>query len=236
MPSTDARSVEAAALELLGPRDAWYFPGGYRDSLAHCIVDSVYSLRARYSVVTKVRARYDAARVAASGDPSRDGVDELVAAIDKAGGPEKAAVTLFENRNTAPGTRKLKSAAVYEAALNLKAVGVSTTADLRAKGRDKVTVGEVEKAWRRVPGLGRASWTYLLMLAGVDHTKPDIMVRRFVTNAVGSSSLVPVKRAEAAVREAAVLLEVSSAELDHTIWRYQSGRWAGKDINAEPAK
>src|SRR5699024_4401373 len=41
-----------AATKKLGERAEWTWPGGYPNALALCAIDSVYSLRARYTGVT----------------------------------------------------------------------------------------------------------------------------------------------------------------------------------------
>lgn len=42
----------------LGDPSLWFTPGGYPDSLALCIIDSIYSTGARYSSVVNVLKRY----------------------------------------------------------------------------------------------------------------------------------------------------------------------------------
>lgn len=230
MTQNDVQRVVDAARQLLGEdQSKWVEPLGYPNSLAHCIIDSTYSLRARYSSVINVRIRYDDVRKVDGGDPTTDGVHQLIRAIDDAGGAEDAALKLFGNRAMAPGTNRLKSVVIYEAALALDEAGVRTTEDLRGTANGDGPQAEVKKAWLGVSGLGQASWRYLLMLAGVDGTKPDVMIRRFVTSAVGAEKMVSPDRAGAAIEGAAVELKVKTFLLDHTVWRYQSGRWAGPE-------
>lgn len=136
---------------------------------------------------------------------------------------------MFGSQAKAPGTSRLKSVVVHDAALALREAGVRTTADLRATSSDDALQSKAKRAWLGVSGLGPASWRYLLMLAGVDGTKPDIMIRRFVTFAVGAEQTVGAERARAAIEGAAAELEVGMFLLDHTVWRFQSGRWAGPE-------
>lgn len=164
---------------------------------------------------------------AAGADPTADSVDDLIEAIERAGGPEEAATTLFGSQAKAPGTSRLKSVAVHDAALALRGAGVRTTEDLRATSSDDALQTMAKRARLSVGGLGPASWRYLLMLAGVDGTKPDIMIRRFVTPAVGAEQTVGAERARAAIEGAAAELGVRTFLLDHTVWRLQSARWAG---------
>ena len=215
--ASDALDVERAATQLLGAATGWQEPAGYRDSLALCAIDSVYSLQSRYSATVRVVDRYRVARRRQGGDPERDGASELLAAVDDAGGPAAAAEVLFGNRGKAPGTRgaRLKSEALADAVGRLREIGVETAEDLR--GADEAAA---RRAWC-VKGLGAVSWDYVLMLTGVQGVKADTMVRRFVTAAVGASVLVSKERAESAVKAAASRLGVTERALDHAIWLHQ---------------
>ena len=51
-------------------------PGGYPDSLALCIVDSVQSTGIRYGTTAKVVNRYRTYRTAQGGDPETDSVSD----------------------------------------------------------------------------------------------------------------------------------------------------------------
>jgi hypothetical protein len=69
------------------------------------------------------------------------------------------------------------------------------------------------------------------MLTGRQDLKPDRMIRRFVTRAVGGDPNRPVDvpRAEAALRDALRRLQQDAPALtlltvDHTLWRHESNR------------
>lgn len=217
----DARAVQAAATRLLGEPAGWVEPNGYQNSLALCAIDSVFSLRARYSTVGRVLAAYRSHRRATNADPANDSLADLIETIDEVGGPISAADTLFRNRNKSPGTGRLKTEALDEAARRLVGVDVTTVADLLSAVADEADAPRLRTAWTGTKGLGSVSWDYLLMLAGEDGVKPDTMVRRFVTAAVGIPE-VSTERASLAVRAAADGLSVSAKALDHAIWRYES--------------
>lgn len=221
MNLTDNVTVLVAQITAdLGPRIARMPTYGYQDSLALCAIDSVYSLTAKYQATTNVVNRYKTARGALA---ETDSLLDLVAAIDAAGGPEAAAVSLFGNRNVAPGTRKLKSIALYNAASRMAEAEFSSTEQLRAAATSENGLESVGKLWRREPGLGYASWTYLAMLAGVEGVKVDRMILRYVGRVLGTGEL-DKKRITAAVAGAASHFGVTVSELDNAIWRKESGR------------
>ncbi len=195
---------------------------GYPDSLALCALDSVFSLTAHYSSTRRVVERYRTARVAAGADPELDGLGDLVAAIDAAGGASAAATGIFDNRQHAPGAKRLKAEALYGAAVRLADAGIVTSIDLREAAADPIRLAVVERAWRAERGLGHASWRYLLMLAGVPGVKIDRMISRYVTRALGGN--IPKAQIEKVFAEASETLGVEIHELDHAIWRMESGR------------
>lgn len=156
----DVDAVEKFVRNRLGEPSSWAEPAGYPDSLALCAIDSAYSLQSRYTATVHVLDHYRTYRREQGGDPNKDGVPELLAAIQQVGGPTAAADDPFRNRGNAPGTRRLKSESLAEAVGRLADIGVETTADLRSADRS-----EARRAWR-VTGLGPVSWEYLLMLSG----------------------------------------------------------------------
>lgn len=71
MTEVDTNNVAAltAACEAdLGDPALWFAPDGYPDSLALCIVDSIYSTGAHYSSVEKIIRKYRDYRTSQGGD------------------------------------------------------------------------------------------------------------------------------------------------------------------------
>ena len=66
----------AACERDLGNPDLWFKPDGYPESLALCIIDSIYSTGARYSSVLNVAKRYREYRLDQGGNPDTDGADK----------------------------------------------------------------------------------------------------------------------------------------------------------------
>jgi hypothetical protein len=188
------------------------------------VIDSAFSLRARYVSTSRVLKRYRAARQAAGRDADADNLTDLVAAIDSVGGSTMAAgPALFDNHGYAPGTARagrpglLKAEAVDQAARRLLAADIDTIDDLRAHQE------VARQAWLSVHGLGWVSWDYLEMLTGDDGVKADTMVQRFVAAALEART-VGAARAKAAVLDTAELMHVDARILDHAIWLYEHER------------
>lgn len=222
--SGDGDAVLVRVAAVLPARETWTDPAGYRRSLALCVVDAVFSLRATYASTTAALERYRTARRGAGADPEVDGLRELVTTVDAGGGPVAAAgPVLFGNQGYAPGTARrgregvLKSEAIYRAAVSMLDIGIDRIEDLHGNP----TGGRA--AWLGVRGLGWVSWDYLLMLTGDDGVKADTMVQRFVAGALGLPS-VTGERAKAAVTDAAAALRADARVLDHAIWLYQRER------------
>ena len=76
-----------------------------------------------------------------------------------------------------------------------------------------------------VPGIGRGTANYFLMLLGAPGARPDRMVHRFLRDAAGHA--FSDAQAESAVIAAAERLSVQPHVLAHAIWRYESSKAAG---------
>ncbi|WP_152351542.1 hypothetical protein [Brachybacterium subflavum] len=221
------RVLDAVRTEL-GDPDTWGAPVEMRDSLALCALNSAYSLRASSTSVRGVLRRYRAHRITEGADPEKDSGPDLIAAIDAAGGPDRFARDVLENRTPLPRTRSLRPNGIREALTNLEALGVTTAEQLRDRHED----ASVRRAWVVAKGLGSQSWNYLCMNVGVGTlTKPDVMVRRFLGRAVGEK--VTAGRAAQLVTDAARELGVEPRALDRAIWLHESP--TGKDKTEEAA-
>ena len=228
MPDLDTHDVTAllnACDTDLGDPNLWFTPDGYPDSLALCIIDSIYSTGARYSSVVNVVGRYRDYR---KGDhPDTDGTDELAATITELGGPDPWATRIGNRRptSTAAGA-PLRAETIAQLTEVLPMQGVRTTADLRAAAATADALKAVERAWRATPGQRSGiTWDYARMLAQIPGVKADRMVIKYATRVIGCrpGSLLP----EQAARLVSSVAEVKGwnvIHLDHAIWRFESGR------------
>jgi len=216
----------AVVLQELGDPSRWKVPTGYPESLALCVMDSIWSIGIRYSIVEGVLDRYlkqiGLAGLGAS-QSCLDGPGTVLAWVDAQGATEPKGEWLadrLENRNrTSSRGGVLKAAAVIQACELLKNEGVETTADL-LENQDRL-----ESLWRsKVPGQKSGiSWKYLLMLAGQSGVKPDRMVHRFMRRVGVPLDVSP----EAFVEEIVELVGMASIDarvVDHRIWMVERSR------------
>lgn len=208
-----------AGLDVLGPASGILRPPGYPQSLGMCILDSIWSLGVNYTRhVEPVLRRYAQARAFESPKKVTDSSSDLATFIESIGGADAFATTLHNRQMTSTRGGVLKAEAVRRAADVFARAAVDTTDDLLANSE------RVRAEWRSIPGQRSSStgWRYLLLLAGAREVKPDRMVCRFIADRIGRTP--SLDEAHDLVIEAAVTLGLDPAALDHSIWRFQSGR------------
>ncbi|MGV9802010.1 heme peroxidase [Mycobacterium sp. NPDC003449] len=223
------------ACDVLGSPERWFRPDGYHDGLALCIIDSIQSTGSHYSSVLNVVGRYRKHRGDAA---TTDGTAELLATFDDFGGVDGWVAEIGNQKpaSTRKGT-SLKAAVIQQVTRNLHDNGVRTTDDLRARGAlepgNEARRRATKKLWTGVEAQSSGiTWNYGLMLAGLPGVKADRMVARFVSRALGGVELSP-EAASSLVRQAALRMEVSATDLDHAIWRKESGRPVSVDPDDE---
>ena len=218
---TDVDSLVTYCRDSLGDKTLWITPDGYPNSLALCLIDSIYSTGSHYSSVVNVVNRYRATR------GHNDGASALLESISAAGGPREWARTVAGNMkpaNTKEGA-PLKAEVIQSAAELMVAHGVDTVEGLVAAVRDNPRSNPIHDAWKKLPSQGSGvTYSYLLLLAGLPSVKPDRMVRRFLQQALGVDAELTTDHAIELIMAAAGKLEVSPRTLDHVIWRAASGR------------
>ncbi|MDP9402666.1 MAG: hypothetical protein M3P85_04890 [Actinomycetota bacterium] len=194
------------------PKSSWpTWPGGWRGELEAALLDSVFSIRARYggtsSGVRAVVGRWRTHRC--------EPLDDLLVLSEFAANPYDLVEILGSRQRLSGGLTKAGGAAA--AALSLVGVGVRHACD--------VTGSDPERdAWCSVKGLSEVTWSYVLMLLGVPRVKADVMVRRFVGSTVGRDT--SASEARSLVMAAADNLGVDATDLDHAIWSWQRQRRA----------
>ena len=220
----DVEKVTARITSHLGPPSEWWWPGGWPGDIEAALVDAVFSARAVYRSKNGKGIYANVAAWRAGRDRTDWSLDELIAEIDGMG--VDAWAGHFGNRQhsptrppSAPGGPS-KAATVREAAGALREQGINTATD--------IGLGNTETAQRvlaAVPGIGRGTANYFLMLLGAPGARPDRMVHRFLRDAAGHA--FSDAQAESAVIAAAERLGVQPHVLAHAIWRYESSKAAG---------
>ncbi|MGV0735950.1 heme peroxidase [Mycobacterium syngnathidarum] len=229
--SSEAEKLYHACLRDLGDAQRWFSPPGYPDSLALCVIDSIYSTGARYVTVEKVIARYRGYRAGQGGNAETDGATELLENIAELGGPDAWASRIGNRRPTSTVLgAPLKSVAVAQAAEALVALGIRTTSELRAVVEDESRCEAAKAAWCAVPGQRSGiTWEYAQILAKIPGVKADRMVLGYVCREVGR---VNAARAAELVRATAESGGWDAIALDHAIWRFESKRPYQRDVPA----
>ncbi|EHB48813.1 heme peroxidase superfamily protein [Mycolicibacterium rhodesiae JS60] len=224
---TDLAALVKVCETDLGDSDLWFRPDGYPDSLALCIIDSIYSTGARYSSVVNVVRRYRDHRTQQGGTPDMDGTEELAANIAELGGPDAWASRIGNRRPTSTTAgAPLKAETIDTLTTVLPEHGLRTTADLRSVAADAAALKTVERAWRATPGQRSGiTWDYALMLAQIPGVKADRMVIRYVARAIGvRPDALPPQRAADMIKRVAEMKAWEVVHLDYAIWRFESGR------------
>lgn len=205
----------------LGDPTLWTTPEGYPNSLALCIIDSIYSTGSHYSSVVNVIERYK------SGGGERHGAKDLARSIQQAGGAREWATTIAKNlkpAHTRPGA-PLKADIIEQAVALLAELGIDSVPDLVAAVEEKLTDNRVYRGWKRLPSQSSGvTYSYLLILAGLPSVKPDRMIFRFLADALGEETELDVDRARELMTETAKAMNVDPRALDHIAWRAASGR------------
>lgn len=226
---SDVEKLYEACLRDLGDPQRWFSPRGYPDSLALCVIDSIYSTGAQYATVEKIIARYRGYRATQGSDPDTDGAVELLQNIAELGGPDSWATQIGNRRPTSTtANAPLKSVAVEQVAEALVALGVRTSADLRAVTEEDDRREQAKEAWCAVPGQrSGVTWEYALKLTQIPGARAGRVVAAYVARQIGA---VSAERAAEMVREVAAFAVWDAFALDHAIWRFDSGRPHQRDL------
>lgn len=188
------------------------WPGGWPGQVEAALIDAVFSIRAKYGgPTTGVRGVVQRWREANSGRA----LDDLEV-LAKPSGP--SLVDVAENDSKTGG--QLKSVAVMTAAAAMVEAEVRHASDLKdAKKR-----AGAKQAYLGVRGLGHVTWSYFLMLNGVHDVKADTHVVAWVNQQMpDGSSRLGTSEVRDLLHDATHDFD-NLTNLDHAIWRKQSGR------------
>ena len=193
-------------------------------SLPICIVDCVYSLRARYNSVTvPIVERYAAEYL--GGDKSaaddKDTITDFIRHLTEMG-LENFADNVAENHQVIGGVPKAK--VCLDIAETLRELGIETLRDFQ-EYPSKMGLAEAIKS---VKGMGNAGVNYLFMLTGDDsRSKPDVHIHHCIAEACGED--VSDVECQQIIEEATNILKetypnLTVRKLDGAIWGDFSSR------------
>ena len=191
-------------------------------SLSVCIIDCIYSLRARYySVTMPVVERYAAYYLCNNIESPDDKISDLIAHIQNAGGPVPFSSAILNNAQRSGGV--LKSEICLNLAQYLQLLHIETIEDFRNFASQEL----LEIVVNSVKGLGDAGTNYLFMLAGdPNRCKPDVHIHHCIRDACGediSNDDCQILFTDAATELREDYPELTVAMLDGIIWRqYQT--------------
>lgn len=190
-------------------------------SLPICIIDCVYSLRAKYEATTlRVVQRYADAFMGGDKNAAGDTVSSLIDRMDECGGPRSFADSIFQNHQKLGRSLIPKEDAVYQLAHYLKLLQIDTLEDFRQFESPEL----LEVVIRAVKGISDAGVNYLFMLAGdPDRVKPDVHIHHCIVDACGRD--LSNEECQTLFSEAVELLKTTHkgltvAALDNVIWRF----------------
>lgn len=197
-------------------------------SLPICIVDCVYSLRARYNSVTvPIVERY--ANAFLGGDKtSTNNDDNLTSFIKNLTTPSLKSFADNIAKNHQILGRVPKEKVCLDIAETLRNLDIETFEDFQ----NYPSKEKLADAIKSVKGMGNAGVNYLFMLTGDDNkSKPDVHVHRCVAEACGED--VSDKECQEIIKEASRILkqdypDLTVRKLDGIIWRDFSSK---KDVN-----
>jgi hypothetical protein len=234
--NTDAEHVAAAAEECLALREASLSEEYFYNSVAHCVLDAVYSISARYESTRLVVIRYcqhlriprlrmDRCQWPPTTNQQR--LSSLITIISDIG-PESFATNVVRNRQrTSTRSGILKAEAVLDFATVLQNSDVEFFQHLLRVANN----AEMDSQLREIRGMASGvAIQYFWMLAGTDDlVKPDRMVRRFLYAALGRE--VEANDVTPLLQEATVLLRrryrnLTPRLLDYQIWQHQRAQQA----------
>lgn len=201
-------------------------------SLPICIIDCVYSLRAKYySVTIPIVDRYAAHYMNANKNGSGDTVSMLIQHIDEAGGTKKFADEIIQNHQKLGGKKNIpKEDVCYQLAQYLRYLHIDTIEDFQTFESPEL----LEIVIRAVKGIGDAGANYLFMLAGdPNRCKPDVHIHHCIKDSCGCD--ISNEECQLLFTEAVHLLNeqypnLTVRNLDGIIWRkYQSSHMDSAD-------
>ena len=198
-------------------------PPEYR-SLSVCLIESVYSLRAKYySVVLPIVERYADKYLHGDKYAAGDSLEDFMQHVTQAGGCECFTDSILVNHQKLSGRNKTEICCEIADKLT-RLLGINTLKDFQSYDKPEL----LDIVLRSVKGLGDAGINYLYMLAGdSNRCKPDIHIHHFIRDAIDED--VSNEECQFLLKNAVEELLTEFPQLtvrvfDYLIWKeYQTG-------------
>ena len=195
-------------------------------SLPVCLIDCIYSLRAKYYRVTvPIVKRYVQIYMEGNVESPKDTISNLVQHIGECGGPKAFADHVLENHQELGGKAHIpKENALLQLATYLKLLHIETIDDFREFESPEL----LEIVIRAVKGMGDAGTNYLFMLAGdPNRCKPDVHIHHCIRDACGED--VTNEECQILFQETVEILKaeyplLTVRGLDGIAWRYYQAK------------
>lgn len=194
-------------------------------SLPICILDCVYSLRAKYFAVTvPVLQRHANTYMGGNLYAPQDTLSDFIAHVKEFDNCAAFARVVLNNNQVLSGRNKAE--VCYEIAKELhELLDMDTLDDFHHFEKEAL----LEIVLCSVKGMGDAGVNYMFMLAGdPNRCKPDVHIHRCIKNALGTD--IPNVECQILFRAAVKKLkdtgypDLTVRDLDHVIWnQYQKG-------------
>lgn len=212
----------------------------YYQSLTLSAIDAVFSAQARYPSVRSVVQRYcNKYKLTNFREPreclplleSQENISELIQKMEQKG-VSYFAENIFENRSKLSG--RLKADVLLDLLNKIQTLNIQTFQDIQPwlihPDKQKLLVKKITETH----GIGEAISRYFLMLSGDDQmVKPDIMILRFIRNAIGRQ--VHAIKAVKLIQEVSRRLlpdypHINPRLLDYLIWSWQRNQSDPKSV------
>lgn len=195
-------------------------------SLPICIIDCVYSLRAKYySVAIPIVNRYAALYMNGNKNYPGDTVSMLIQRMDEIGGPKKFADEVIQNHQKLGGKNNIpKENVCYQLAKYLQYLHIDTLEDFQNFESPEL----LDIVIRAVAGIGDAGANYLFMLAGdPNRCKPDVHIHQSIKDSCGCD--ISNEECQILFQETVQCLNeqypnLTVRRLDGIIWRKYQGK------------
>jgi len=197
-------------------------------SLPFCVIDTVFSIGARYASTEKTVARFcdyfQLPRISLTRPPRHEQFTiSAFIKLHERFSSEQMAVQVYRNRQrTSTRSGILKAEAALRFAQVLQAFGVETFEDAEKVIGNRAFEQEIAQIPGQRSGI---STRYFYMLAGDEnYIKPDRMIARFIWSALGQK--FSVEDSHALIIQTHQLLSIefphlTPRSLDHAIWLFQ---------------